>query len=232
MDPPALGRLIGLDRAPEVKTIRRRMQALAGLRRCEELLIALARHHVEADHEAMGVLYVNRHVRAYHGGADLPRAHLARARIAMAATTDTWLADSAGNAVLVWYSPPGALLTGELKQAAKAVADLLGPDAHPVICFDRGGWSPATFAELVKMGFDILTYRKGPLPREPESAFCSYKVTDTFVHTSEYLLADRRVRINYDRRRHYFACRQVTRLDHATGHQAQVLSSRNALVSR
>ena len=229
MDPPSLGRLIGLDRAPEVKTIRRRMQALAGLRRSEELLMALACHHAKAHPEAMGVLYVDGHVRAYHGGADLPRAHLARARIAMAATTDTWLADSAGRAVLVWSSPPGAALTGELRQAAKAVAELLGPDAHPVICFDRGGWSPATFAELVKMGFDILTYRKAPLAREPRSAFRSYEVTDTFGHASEYLLADRRVRIYYDRRRHYFACRQVTRLDQDSGHQTQVLTSRRSL---
>jgi len=229
MDPPALGRLIGLDRAPEVKTIRRRMQALAALRRSEELLIALARHHAKAHPEAMGVLYVDGHVRAYHGGADLPRTHLARARIAMAATTDTWLADSAGNAVLVWSSPPGAALTGELKQAAKAVRDLLGPDAHPVICFDRGGWSPAVFAELVKIGFDILTYRKAPLPREPESAFSSYQVNDAFGHTSKYLLSDRAVRIYYDRHRHYFACRQVTRLDNRTGHQTQILTSRRHL---
>ncbi|MHB8244031.1 MAG: putative transposase [Acidimicrobiales bacterium] len=100
MDPVALGRLIGLDRAPEVKTLRRRMQVLAGRRRCEELLMALARHHAAARPEAMGVLYVDRHAPAYQGGADLPRAHLARARIAMAATTDTWFADSAGGAVL------------------------------------------------------------------------------------------------------------------------------------
>ena len=229
MDPPALGRLIGLDRAPEVKTVRRRMQALADLRRSEELLMALARHHAKAHPDAMGVLYVDGHVRAYHGGADLPRAHLARARIAMAATTDTWLADSAGRAVLVWSCPPGASLTGELRQAAKAAAELAGPDGHPLICFDRGGWSPATFAELVKMGFDILTYRKAPLAREPRSAFRSYEVTDAFGHSREYLLADRRVRIYYDRRSHYFACRQVTRLDEVTGHQTQVLTSRRAL---
>lgn len=229
MDPPALGRLIGLDRAPEVKTLRRRMQALADLGRSEELLVALAHHHAKAHPEAMGVLYLDGHVRAYHGGADLPKAHLARARIAMAATTDTWLADSAGRAVLVWSSPPAASLTAELRRAAEAVAELAGPNAHPLICFDRGGWSPATFAELVKMGFDILTYRKAPLAREPRSAFRSYKVTDAFGHSCEHLLADRAVRIYYDRRRHYFACRQVTRLDPITGHQTQVLTSRSAL---
>ncbi len=226
VDPVNLGRLVGLDRAPEVKTVRRRMQALAEGRRSGELLAALAAHHAAAHPEAMGVLYVDGHVRAYHGGADLPRAHLARARIAMAATTDTWLADGNGDAVLVWSSPPGAALTGELKAAATAVRALLGPHARPTICFDRGGWSPKVFAELVKAGFDICTYRKGPLHPEPRSAFTHFEVKDLWGHEHDYFLADRQVRVYYDKRRRYFACRQVTRLDPATGHQTQVVTTR------
>jgi len=227
--PVAIGRLLGLDRGPEVKTIHRRMEALAGLHRSGELLVALARHHAGAHPEAMGVLYVDGHVRAYHGGADLPRAHLARARIAMAATNGCWLADQRGDAVLVWSSPPGAALTGELRAAAGSVRDLVGPDARPTICFDRGGWSPALFAELVGTGFDILTYPKGPLRPEPRAAFSTYQVKDCFGHESEYLLADRAVRIYYDKRRHYFACRQVTRLGPASGHQTQVVTTRASL---
>ena len=226
VDPVALGRLVGLDRAPEVKTVRRRMEALAGLGRSEELLMALARHHAAAHPEAMGVLYVDGHVRAYHGGADLPRAHLARARIAMAATTDTWLADHDGNAVLVWSCTPGAALTGELEHAARAVRELLGPDARPTICFDRGGWSPAGFAELVGAGFDILTYRKSPTSPEPRSAFGWHHVEDAWGHDHEYLLAERAVRVSYDQGRHYLACRQVTRLDPASGHQTQIITTR------
>lgn len=229
LDPVALGRLLGLDRAPEVGTVRRRMEALAGLRRADKLVMALARHHVAAHPEAMGVLYVDGHVRAYHGGADLPRAHLARARIAMAATTDTWLADARGDAVLVWSSPPGAALTGELKAAAVAVRELLGPDARPTICFDRGGWSPQLFAELVEAGFDVLTYRKGPLRPEPANRFVAHQVIGTFGHATTYLLADRPVRIAYDNRRRYFACRQVTRRDEDSGHQTQILATRRDL---
>ena len=228
VDPVDIGRLLGLDRGPEVKTLRRRMEALAGLHRSEQLLVALAAHHAGAYLEAMGVLCVNGHVRAYHGGADLPRAHLARARIAMAATTDCWLADHNGDAVLVWSSPPGASLTSELKAAAGAVRELLGPDTRPTICFDRGGWSLAVFAELVKTGFDILTYRKGPLRPEPRAGFRTYKVKDRWGHATEYLLADRAVRVDFDKRRRYFACRQVTRLDPASGHQTQVITTRTS----
>jgi hypothetical protein len=51
-------------------------------------------------------------------------------------------------------------------------------------------------------------------------------VKDRFGHTQVYLLADRRVRVYYDRRRRYFQCRQVTRLDPATGHQTQIVTTR------
>lgn len=231
IDPLALGRLLGLDRAPEVGTMRRRMEALAEMRRADELVLGLARHHVSAHPEAMGILYVDGHVRAYHGGTDLSRAHLARARIAMAATTDTWLADARGDAVLVWSSVPGASLTGELRDAARAVRELLGPDARPTICFDRGGWSPALFAELVGAGFDIATYRKGPLQPEPHSTFANHQVKGSFGHPATYLLADRPVTIAYDDGRHSFACRQVTRLDEASGHQTQILTTRADLTA-
>lgn len=225
IDPVAIGRLIGLDRAPEVGTMRRRMEELAELRRSSELLTALARAHVVAHPEAMGILYIDGHVRAYHGGADLPRAHLARARIAMAATTDSWLTDERGDALLVWSSAPGASLTGELKLAATQVRELLGPDAHPTIGFDRGGYSPACFAELSRLGFDILTYRKAPFPAEPRGSFSPYVVKDGFGHEQTYFLSERNVRLPYDKKRRYFACRQVTRLDEESGHQTPVLTT-------
>jgi len=229
--PVAMGRLLGLDRGPEVKTIRRRMEALSEAKASGGLLVALARHHAAAHPEAMGIVYVDGHVRAYHGGSDLPRAHLARARIAMAATTDSWLADANGDAILVWSSPPGAALTGELKAAAAAVRDLLGPEARPTIGFDRGGWSPAVFAELVDAGFHILTYRKAPLRPEPRSRFSPHELTDRFGHTHTYHLAERRVRIGYStgKQRPYFAARQVSRLDPTSGHQTQIVTTRTDL---
>ncbi len=231
IDPLSLGRLLGLDRAPEVGTMRRRTEALARMARSDELVMGLARHHAGAHPEAMGVLYVDGHVRAYHGGADLSRTHLARARIAMAATTDTWVADARGDAVLVWSSVPGASLAGELREAARAVRELLGPDARPTICFDRGGWSPALFTELVGAGFDIATYRKAPLEPEPHSAFSAQEVKSSFGHPTTYLLADRPVTIAYDNGRRSFACRQVTRLDEASGHQTQILTTRADLAA-
>ncbi len=50
---------------------------------------------------------------------------------------------------------------------------------------------------------------------------------DDLGHSHDYLLADRRVRISYDARRRYFASRQITRLDPVSGHQTQVVTTRN-----
>ncbi len=119
-----------------------------------------------------------------------------------------------------------ACLLGEPRATAQAVRALVGADARPTICFDRGGWSPKLFKELTLARFDILTYRKKPAPSEPRRAFGSYTYTDAHGHEHHYLLADRRVAISYQGGRRRFTCRQITRLDPATGHQTQVLTTR------
>ena len=232
LDPVDVGRLLGLDRAPEVKTLRRRMAGLAEEHKADRLLGALARHHAAAHETAMGVLYVDGHVRAYHGKADVPKAHVARIRLSMPAEIDTWIADANGDGLLVWQAAPGASLVGELRRVAVEVRALVGPDRRPTIAFDRGGWSPALFAELVAAGFEILTYRKQPCGREPRTAFTLHSFTDDRGRTQQYWLADRKIRVTYKNQNNKktttkrFECRQITRLDPDTGHQTQVLTTR------
>ncbi|WP_144175926.1 putative transposase, partial [Pseudomonas sp. Kh13] len=66
----------------------------------------------------MGFLYVDGHVRAYHGQRTMSRAYVARRHLAMPATTDYWVNDRAGDPLLV--------ITGDINAAlAKAFPDLL-----------------------------------------------------------------------------------------------------------
>ncbi len=37
---------------------------------------------------------------------------------------------------------------------------MCGEGAKPVLCFDRGCWSPDLFADIITAGFGLLTYRK------------------------------------------------------------------------
>ncbi len=227
LDPVAIGRLLGLDRAPEIKRLRFRTAELAGEHRADELVMALAQHHVDAHPKEVGLLYIDGHVRAYHGGAEIPKAHVARIRLAMPAEVDTWITDRFGDGLLVWQSAPGASLAGELALTVDKVRSLLGPDARPTLCFDRGGWSPKLFAQLVLSGFDILTYRKYTKTPEPRSAFVDHVFTDDLGHTQHYLLSDRTVRVPYNANRRRFTCRQIVKLDEATGHQTQILTTRD-----
>ena len=81
--PAALGRVPVLDRAPEVKTIRRKLAGLAAAGKAADLIMALARHHAASRPGALGFLYADGHVRALlrhagraedaRGEAEVPR---------------------------------------------------------------------------------------------------------------------------------------------------------------
>jgi hypothetical protein len=51
-------------------------------------------------------------------------------------------------------------MTRMLMPVLREVRELLGPHRHSTVVFDRGGWSPKLFRDLLTMGFDVLTYRK------------------------------------------------------------------------
>ena len=226
LDPTAIGRLLGLDRAPEVSRLRYRLSELAEENKSDELVLGLARRHLDSHPDAVGLFYVDGHVRAYHGKHEVAKAHVARMRIAMPAEVDTWVCDRFGDGLLVWQAAPGASLVGELRLVVTKVRDLVGENARPTICFDRGGWSPKLFAQLNEAGFDVLTYRKAPPSSEPRAAFSPYRFVDELGRAHDYVLADRRVRLAYDNQRRRFSYRQITRLDEASGHQTQIVTTR------
>ena len=63
--PAALGRVLGLDRAPEVKTIRRKLGELAAAGKAADLIMALARRHAAARPDTLGFLHVDGHARVF-----------------------------------------------------------------------------------------------------------------------------------------------------------------------
>lgn len=86
--PGDLGRIVGLDRLPEVKTLRRKLARLAAMKGSQELGREMARRRIAERGRLLGFLYVDGHVRAYHGKRTIPKAYLTRARLAGPATTD------------------------------------------------------------------------------------------------------------------------------------------------
>ncbi len=146
--PGQLGRVLGLDRAPEVKTLRRKLARLAAQGRAAELGRALARLRVAARGHAVGFLYVDGHVRAYHGGREIPKTHVARMRLSMPATTDYWVHDAESEPLFVVPTEANRGMVESLPGILAEVRELVG-ERRVTVVFDRGGWSPKLFARIL-----------------------------------------------------------------------------------
>jgi len=166
--PDQLGRIVGLDRGPEVKTIRRKLTQLAARRRAVELQAALARRRIAADQPRVAFLYLDGHVREYSGQYRLPSTKKSQRQVARPAATDTWVHDAQGDPVLLVTHEINAQLTQVLEPILQDVRQWVPKDQRVTVIFDRGGFSPKLFARLHAQGYDVITYRKGkkrPLPR-------------------------------------------------------------------
>jgi len=193
--PADLGRLLGLDRAPEVKTLRRKLAELAGHGKGAQLQAALGRHHATTRPEAVGFLYLDGHVRVYSGSRQLPKTHIARMRIAGPATEETWVGDADGDPVMVITAAPSQSLAAELARLLPDLRALIGPGRRCTVVFDRGGYSPAVFAEILTAGFDVLTYFKGSWARSAATAFAAVAFTAPDATTQHYELAERLIQL-------------------------------------
>jgi hypothetical protein len=214
VSPAALGRVLGLDRAPEVKTIRRKLAGLAAAGKAADLIMALARHHAAARPAALGFLYADGHARAYFGTRDVQKMHVARLKFPGPATEETWVTDAGGDPVFMVVAEPSQSLAGQLRGLLPQLRQVVGEGRRVTVCFDRGGWSPALFADITSAGFDLLTYRKGPAPDLPAAAFTTITCTDDRGRAHEYQLADTTVALEIaegPRKGQTVSLRQVTR---------------------
>ena len=189
--PADLGRVLGLDRAPEVKTLRRKLAELASHGRGAQLQAGLGRHHGASRPDAVGFLYLDGHVRVYTGTRQLPKTHIARMRIAGPATEETWVGDADGDPVMVITAAPSQSLAAELARLLPDLRTLIGPDRRCTVVFDRGGYSPAVFNQIITAGFDVLTYFKGAWARTATNDFHTVDFTAPDATNHSYELAER-----------------------------------------
>jgi transposase-like protein len=156
--PGELGLLLGLDRAPEVKTLRRKLWEVAARRQASAFSRRLAEEWVRAEADAVGLLYVDGHVRPYHGTAvTLPKAYVTRRRLCLPATTDIWVHQRDAQPLFVVTAPANDNLLTMLRTAVLPEIRRLVGDRRVTVVFDREGYSPAFFRELFNQQLDVLT---------------------------------------------------------------------------
>jgi transposase len=222
--PGEFGAILGLDRAPEVRTARRKLAELGERGKAGELARCFGVRWSQEDPDALGYLYVDGHVRPYHGSAHrLPKAFVPRRRLCMPATTDYWVHGAAAEPLLFVTAPANDDLIKMIEtEVLREARELAGPDRRITLVFDREGWSPKRFEAWHERGFDVLTYRKGSYEAWPEQCFFPVRSTVSGQPVT-YQLGQRSVRISKN-----FWMREVRRLCDS-GHQTSVMTTRQDL---
>jgi hypothetical protein len=234
-EPPGeWGRLLGLDRIPEVRTLRAKLEVL-----CEEAKAVrewsgkLAQEWMAAQPESAGTLYIDGHVRVYNGKlTQLPRRYIARQRLCLRGTTDYWVNAMDGQPffAVTQAADPGLLQTLEKHIVPQLLEEVPGqPSAEALVAnrylacftmiFDRAGYSPEFFKERWQQRIAVITYHKFPQGLWEEAEFSPRQVRLVSGQEVELALAERGTQLSNG-----FWVREVRQRDER-GHQTAMLST-------
>lgn len=238
--PGELGKVIGLDRVPEVRTLRAKITEMASTGNPEGWMKELSKTWMENDPEAAGYLYVDGHVRVYHGDdAILPRRYVSRDRLCLRGTTDYWVNDALGRPFFVVSKAVSDGLADTLLK--DIVPELLSsipgqpsemelevdPLLHRfVIVFDREGATHKLLSELWGKRIGAITYRKNVKDSWPENEFIVSEVCVPGGGNTKMKLALRETTLTAGKEA--IAVTEVRRMTE-TGHQTAVISTARRL---
>lgn len=187
--PGELGKLMGLDRVPEVRCLRQKVALLSQGQdgKAGEIWAGLlSKDWMEQEPELAGTLYVDGHVRLYHGKkTKLPRRFVARQRLCLRGTTDYWVNDAVGQPFfsIERTIDHGILEVIENDVVPRLLSDVPGQPTKDelqndpyrsrfLLIFDREGYSPSFFRRMwQKHRIACVTYHKFPKKDWPESEF-------------------------------------------------------------
>jgi len=231
------GKLLGPDRIPEVRCLREKMDALSKGNAAEKWASQLSKYWMEADSKSAGTLYIDGHVRLYHGGlTKLPRRYVSRERLCLRGTTGYWVNDIRGLPFFVVEKTvdPGLLKTLRLDIVPRLLNDIPGqPTAielksDPYLCrfilvFDREGYSPSFFQEMWKEHrISCMTYHKHPGHDWPLDWFKNHEVDMPNGETISMRLAEMGSLVGTGKDAMWM--REVRKLTE-TGHQTSLIST-------
>ena len=233
--PGEWGKVLGLDRIPEVRTLRAKLQLLCrDLGQAMKWNAELAKEWIARQKDSELYFYCDGHVRVYHGDQTaLPRHYVARERLCLRATTDYWINAMDGQPFLYVNKEVDPGLIATLKQDVipwletavpkspeleQQLAD--NPRAHWfTMVVDREGYSPDLFQQLWQKRIALLTYHKFPKDDWRPEEFSSHSITLEGGETVTMKLAERGTQLSNN-----FWVREIRRLTDS-GHQTSMLTS-------
>ena len=238
--PGEFGKVIGLDRVPEVRTLREKTRQLAATGNTQAWMQDLSKSWMQADPAEAGYLYVDGHVRVYDGEvASLPRRFVSRERLCLRGTTDYWVNDAIGRPFFVVSKAitegmgeallkdivPQLLCSVPQQPTQKELDD--DPLLHRfVIVFDRECSNYKLISQLWQQRIGAITYRKNVKDKWPTEEFVEQEVPVLGAGSTKMKLAMREATLGSGNQS--IPVTEVRRLTD-TGHQTAIITTAKKL---
>ena len=241
-----LGRCLGLDRIPEVKTLRERIALFCQASDVEEWLSSLSSQWMQADDALEGILYVDGHVNPYYGKqTQMPKRFVSRLRLCMSGSTDYWVNDRMGAPFFVVHKTINQGMINVLKEDIiprlnaevpnQPTQEELDADANMhryMLVFDREGYSIDFFEHLAQERIAFCTYRKNVKENWPDEEFADCEIIAPDGQTEIIQLAERQT-VLYGKKQKGENPKEVTvreiRKKNASGHQTAIITTNKML---
>lgn len=231
--PGEWGKLLGLDRIPEVRTLREKIKYLSENGHLEDWSSKLCVQWMNADSQLASVFYIDGHVRVYHGSQTaLPKHYVAREKLCLRATIDYWINARDGQPFFFINKAvdPGLLqvleheIVPRLEKEVPAQPNDSQLETDPylhrfTLIFDREGYSPDFMKRMKEKHIACITYHKHPKENWPEEEFTSCSIRTMAGNVIEAKLAERGTLLCKQ-----FWVREVRKLSE-NGHQTSILST-------
>lgn len=234
-----LGKVLGLDRIPEVKTLRKRIERFCDRTDVKQWSAALSKDWMKQHPELSGVLYVDGHVKIYYGKkTKMPKRYVSRQRLCMSGSTDYWVNDMTGQPFFVINE---VINSGMLDKFKTEIIPRLNQDvpnqpseeelkskpllSRYMVVFDRECYSPDFFHQLwYKERIAICTYRKYVTEKWPEEEFSTYEMKLISGEIQKVELAERGVLLKSSGSKKQIWCREI-RKKTKSGHQTSIITT-------
>ena len=233
-DPGEFGKIIGIDRIPEVKTLRKKIKTLAETGELKKWTKALSTHWMKNNPEQAGVLYIDGHVRVYSGKkTKLPKRYVSREKLCLSGVTDYWINDAIGRPYFVINKVVNEgmlsvirhdIVPRLLEDIPHQLSDeLFKTNPYLIRCemvFDREGYSPSFFKEMWQTyRIACTTYRKYSTNKWSSDEFLETVVHMPNGEKTTMKLAERGVRLSGS-----FWVREIRKLS-TCGHQTAIITT-------
>jgi hypothetical protein len=202
-----LGKTIGLDRIPEVKTLRNRIVQFCQKSDINKWSMKLSKDWMEENPELSAVLYIDGHIKLYYGHeTSPPKRFVSRMRLCLSGTTDYWVNDVLGQPFFVVNK---TISNGLIQTIKENLLDKFNNDvsnqptkkelaenkyiSRYMLVFDREGYSPDFFYDLWQERISIATYKKNVTDKWGDEEFTEHTGTLPFGTQKTIALAERGV---------------------------------------